>query len=239
MRDPGDEEPLPVRYCVSVPQTGTVSDLISALGSMSGIPASRLSICNVVIEKCLINQLYRYGPELQPMLNIACVSSYFHPLPLTNREDASVSSLTNEDLLVAYETAPLADTSKVNAVVIHRTDSGVFGLPILTSIDRDIKCCELYEKLWKYVKPFVMINHKDIDEDPSSFQIKVKSCLRVRVTDASGRNDRKLRTGGSTSILSATSNDKVADLMSLKEKEKVSTVHNIITVQLLTLLPCN
>jgi hypothetical protein len=66
MRDPGEDEPqLPIKYCVSVRQTGTVSDLIASLGSMSGIPASRLSICNVVIEKCQINQLYRYVQDLQ------------------------------------------------------------------------------------------------------------------------------------------------------------------------------
>jgi hypothetical protein len=145
-------------------------------------------------------------------------------LPLIHREETSVSSLTNEDLLVAYETSPLADASKVNAVVIHRTESGVFGLPILTSIDRDIKCCDLYEKLWKYVKPFIMIRHKEIDLDPISYQDRAKSCLRVRVTDASGLNDRKLRAGGSTSILSSTSKEKVADLMSLKDKEKVRTI---------------
>ena len=62
MRDPhGNEEPaLPIKYSVSVPQTGTVNDLIAALSNISGVPASMLNIYNVVIDKCYIAQLYRY-----------------------------------------------------------------------------------------------------------------------------------------------------------------------------------
>lgn len=61
IRDHGEEEAaLPVKYCVSVAQTGTVSDLVASLSSISGVQASRLKICNVIIERCHISQLYRY-----------------------------------------------------------------------------------------------------------------------------------------------------------------------------------
>lgn len=87
-------------------------------------------------------------------------------------------------------------------------------------------CNEVYEKLWKHVKPFAMLEHEHMGSNLESFLDKFKSALRIRVTDAAGKTDRILRTRNSnesTSILPLDSNDKVADLMRLKDTEKVRT----------------
>jgi hypothetical protein len=61
VRDHGEQEPaLPVKYCVSIPENGTVDDVIAVLSSMSGVPASRLKLSSVLIDKCNITQLHRY-----------------------------------------------------------------------------------------------------------------------------------------------------------------------------------
>ena len=140
------------------------------------------------------------------------------------RDDISVSSLTNEELLVAYEIASFNDKTKINALIQHKTQSTVFGLPLLVSFERGVRCIDAYNKLWEYVTPFVMLGHEESDVDMNSFLDRVKNQLRIHVTDSEHKNARMLRTGFDserTSYLPST-NDKVADLMGLKDKEKVS-----------------
>ncbi|KAL3789205.1 hypothetical protein HJC23_002790 [Cyclotella cryptica] len=204
VRDHGEQEPtLPMKYCVSIPQNGTVDDVIATLSSMSGVPASRLKLSSVLIDKCSITQLHRDG--------------------------APASSLSNEDLLVAYDIASFSDATKINAVITQRsfhqngtTESRVFGLPLLVSFERNIVCSEVYKKVWKYVKPFVLLGHDDT-QSISSFEDHIKQCLRIRVTDPT-QNPRTLRTGfdgGSTSILPFASQDKIVDLIGIREKEQI------------------
>lgn len=130
--------------------------------------------------------------------------------------------MTNEDLLVAYEIAPIEDTTKINAVIIHKTEGTVFGLPLLISFDRNVLCSEVHHVLWEYVKPFVILGREE--ESDNSLIDELKSSLRIRVTDSSQQTPRMLRTGFDsqrTSILPV-SNKKVADIIGLTDKEKVS-----------------
>ena len=143
------------------------------------------------------------------------------------RENLSVSSLSNEDLMVAYETSPFDDATTINTVVVHKSESTQFGFPLLMSFDRTVKCSEVYDKLWSYVKPFVMFGREKVDPgaDSDSFADKAKACLRIRVTDSEGKKSRMLRTGHngkSTAILPPGSNDRVSDLTGLQEKDKVN-----------------
>lgn len=89
---------LPVKYCVSVPQTGTVSDLRASLGSMSGIPASRISICNVVVERCSITQLYRYEDD-DRLLYFFMPQSNMHSHSFEGMKHAYLHSTTKNYLL--------------------------------------------------------------------------------------------------------------------------------------------
>jgi ubiquitin carboxyl-terminal hydrolase 4/11/15 len=113
----------------------------------------------------------------------------------------------------------------MNAVIQHATKASVLGLPLLVSFNRHISCNDMYNKLWEYVKPFVMLAHKEseTDVDTNSFLEQVKSSLRIRLTDSLHENDRMLRTSdGQSTPIFPTSNDKVVDLMSFKDKDKVS-----------------
>lgn len=144
---------------------------------------------------------------------------------MDNSEKTSVASLTNEDLLVAYEIAPIEDTTKINAVIIHKTEaSTVFGLPLLISFDRNVLCNEVHHVLWEYVKPFIILGREE--ESDNTLIEELKSSLRIRVTDSSQQTPRMLRTGFDsqrTSILPV-SNKKVADIIGLTDKEKASQI---------------
>ena len=165
--------------------------------------------------------------------NFCCLIDLTPLLRFNERRDISVSSLSNDELLVAYETSPQDDDTKFHAVIRHTTESNLFGLPLLLSFDRDVTCSELYNIVWKSIKPFVMLDRDEAGPSTSSFCDRVKSHMRIRVTDATWNTDRMLRTGfdtESTPILPVKSDEKVSNLMCLSEKEKVRLSFRVLLV---------
>lgn len=127
--------------------------------------------------------------------------------------------------------SPHEDTTKFNAVIRQTTGSSPFGLPLLLSFDRDVTCAEVYNAVWKSVKPFVLLNREEAHPRTHLLWDEVKSRMRIRVTDSVWKADRMLRTGFdtvSTSILPVKSGERVSDLMCLTEKEKVSSIFKCV-----------
>jgi hypothetical protein len=134
----------------------------------------------------------------------------------------------NGNPLVAYEIAPLNDKSMMHSLITQRRVNengtiGVIGLPLHISFEQSISCTGLFNIIWAHVKPHVMYA-RDIHSDANTaFEELIKANVRVRVMDRSFQNNRMLRTGfdgESTSILPPVSDDKVVDLIGVKNNEQ-------------------
>ena len=155
-----------------------------------------------------------------------------------------ISSITNDDVIVAYEIDPYDDTSKIHAVLTHSiadentvsfttTDRKLFGLPLLISFDSTFTCAEVFDKLWSSVKAFVMIGKKEMSNS-CSIENVLKFRLRVHVTDVEGNlltfstENKKVDSTFSSKVvdqnsaatLSPTCHERLLDLIGIEYTDK-------------------
>jgi ubiquitin C-terminal hydrolase len=136
----------PVRYGIEMRRTSNVDELIHALANLSGIPTSRIKVCD----------------------------TYNHAITDWIRNNTILARVQTSEFLMAYEVDSFDDDA-VHALISHRhaepkeikvngqtAKRPCFGLPLLTSFSTNLTCREVFEHVWLQVMYAVDPDAKDL-----------------------------------------------------------------------------
>jgi ubiquitin carboxyl-terminal hydrolase 4/11/15 len=150
-------ETSPTRYWFQVPRNACWSDLKDSLSRVSGVPVTKLSVCDV------------YDNEIYEIFD----------------DQKSVSNVQSSDTVVAYEIDPYTH-STIHAIASHmqspidkiqvENSKRSFGYPLLLSFNVGLTCGEVWHYIWNQIS-YVFVDTLDPN---------VSSQMRIRIVHKDG-----------------------------------------------------